>query len=149
MSDDKSIELTAVIERFSKSTKTLDDLSERISMLSNTSDALAKNTTGITEATALIQKFVTEVSTVTNSLRVSNTGIQQAVEAASKYLQGKDLIQMKTVIDQIHELLQKQLISVTAELQDARDRGDKIQQELVELKKKFLSLPSRVQKKFK
>jgi len=147
MTEEKNLELNAVIQRFSASSKALDELQERISALSHISDAFTKSNAGIQEATTLIQKFVSEISNVTEGLRLSNTGIQIAVEAASKLLHGTEVSQIKVSVDQILATIQTQLTAANSELSNSKANEQRLQQELTDLKKRIATLPSRAQKK--
>jgi len=147
MTEDRNLELNTVIQRFSASSKALDELQERISALSHTSDALTKSNAGIQEATTLIRKFVSEISNVTEGLHRSNTGIQIAVEAASKLLHGTEVNQIKVSVDQILAAIQTQLTAANSELRNSKANEGRVQQELADLKKRIATLSSRAQKK--
>lgn len=168
MSDEPSLELRSVVQRFKESSTALEELQERLRALALAEEQQSRVATALDGTAETVARFAVSADAATSTLQEAITKATDALSAASSFLAGTDLSALNSVvhemervlgdlaaritvqaedIDGLHKSIERIELAITTESQNARQEASEAKRELTELQSKIGSLPDRVRRK--
>ena len=101
MADDTTIELQTVVQRFRESGDALESLKARLQTLATAESVQTKAAKSIETASSELRAFVKEIEVAVSALATTCQQAQVAMDAARVFLEGTDLLAVKSGLDSI------------------------------------------------
>jgi hypothetical protein len=154
MSDNRGLDLRAVVERFDASTRALDDLSENLTSLTATSELLRTTNQSTQSAANSISAAVNQIVALNDRLRKATEAVASATESAGRFLSNTDMSQVSKGLEDLRSLFERQIITLAEERDAARSEVQQLRTDLLasqaeteSLRRKFDSIPEKNRKK--
>jgi hypothetical protein len=140
MTDQTSLTVQAVVDRFNSSERTLQELGEKLRALTLAEETAADGAKTIREAASALTQVAGDLRSLASRAAVAQTEVRRAVEAAKGFLEGTDVSALHRTLDGLTESTGAitDAVGVVRERQQASDdangkRFEALEQRLVAL----------------